>query len=83
LHHQYTSDVQQIVANALFSEGRCGGWCGEDSAANDDVWQVVDQETYLVPDSRDLMSWRIFDHGFQMMLSLRVPEAIRNRYGRG
>ena len=77
LHHQYTSDVQQIVANALFSDG-AGAVVGEAaSAANGEAWQVVDQQTYLVPDSRELMSWRIFDHGFQMTLSPRVPEAIR------
>jgi predicted naringenin-chalcone synthase len=78
LHHQYTSDVQQIVANALFSDG-AGAVVGAatTSASNDESWQVIDQQTYLVPDSRELMSWRIFDHGFQMTLSPRVPEAIR------
>jgi predicted naringenin-chalcone synthase len=77
LHHQYTSDVQQIVANALFSDGAGAIVGASTSAAGGEAWQVVDQQTHLVPDSRELMSWRIHDHGFQMTLSPRVPEAIR------
>jgi predicted naringenin-chalcone synthase len=77
LHHQYTSDLQQIVANALFSDG-AGAIVGsaENCAAQEAVWQVVDQQTYVVPETDDLMSWRIHDHGFQMTLSPRVPDVI-------
>jgi predicted naringenin-chalcone synthase len=35
--------------------------------------------TFLVPDSRGDMTWRIGDHGFRMTLSARVPELIQSQ----
>jgi predicted naringenin-chalcone synthase len=76
LHHQYTRDVQQIVANALFSDG-AAAVVGTAADANSQVaWRIVDQRSCVLRDTTDLMSWRIRDHGFEMTLSRRVPEVI-------
>ncbi len=80
LHHQYTCEPQQLVANSLFSDG-AGAVVGQGSRAADLPWQIVQHRSALVPGTADLMSWRIGDHGFQMTLSPRVPEVIRGLLG--
>jgi predicted naringenin-chalcone synthase len=77
LHQQYTNDAQQIVANALFSDG-AAAVVGETGAAGVGEWAVADQRSLLLPGTAELMSWRIGDHGFEMTLSPRVPEVIRD-----
>jgi predicted naringenin-chalcone synthase len=77
LHQQYTNDAQQIVANALFSDG-AAAVVGETAAVGKGDWTVADQRSCLLPGTTDLMSWRIGDHGFKMSLSPRVPEVIRD-----
>lgn len=39
--------------------------------------QLIATGSWLVPHSRDAMTWRIGDHGFEMSLSARVPDLIR------
>jgi predicted naringenin-chalcone synthase len=39
-------------------------------------WRVLATGSCLLPDSRDAMTWRIGDYGFEMTLSARVPELI-------
>ena len=38
---------------------------------------LISNASYVVPDSTDLMSWRIRDNGFEMTLSATLPELIR------
>ena len=85
LHHQYTDDPQQIVANSLFADGAAAVVLrNEEPAAVESSppsaprgWLMVDSGSCLVPDSSEAMSWRIGDHGFQMTLSTQVPELIQ------
>ena len=77
LHHQYRWQPEQIVANALFADGaaalviQAGG-----VDRTDDAWHLVDLRSAVIPDSANLMHWRIEDHGFQMSLSPQVPTLI-------
>ena len=77
LHQQYTRDAQQMVANALFSDG-AAAVAGRQTGAAGDGWRIVDHRSHLLADSTDMMTWRIGDHGFQMSLSPRVPDIIRH-----
>ena len=76
LHHQYAANAQQVVANALFSDG-AAAIVGIGNARADDRWRLVDQFSYVLPDTSDLMAWRIGDNGFDMQLSSRVPNVIK------
>lgn len=78
LHQQYSSDPQQIVANALFADGSAAVVLRQ-SAASTPGWQVVDQNSCVLEGTTDHMSWRVGDHGFQMTLSPAVPDVIRSR----
>ena len=75
LHHQYHWQPDQIVANALFADGAAALVVRAETVAQGG-WRVVDQRSVVIPDSTELMHWRIGDHGFQMTLSTQVPQVI-------
>jgi predicted naringenin-chalcone synthase len=75
LHLQYGWLPDQIVANALFADGAAALVARRTTAA-DSGWQLVDQASAVIPGSRELMSWRVRDHGFQMTLSSELPGLI-------
>lgn len=84
LHHQYGWQPDRVVANALFADGAAAvvGRGSTTSAMLDrknssSAWNVVANGSQVLPDSEDVMSWRIGDHGFEMTLSPLVPDMIR------
>jgi predicted naringenin-chalcone synthase len=83
LHFQYSEQPQTIVSNALFADGAAAAVVsadrGERSTGGGDAWRLADHASFVVPNSADLMSWRIGDHGFEMTLSPRLPDLIAER----
>jgi prepilin-type processing-associated H-X9-DG protein len=79
LHHQYGWNPDQIVANALFADGSAAVVCvpATDAHQSEATLSALSSASTIVPETEDLMSWRIGDHGFQMGLSPRVPDVIR------
>lgn len=86
LHFQYGWDPQKVVANALFADGAAAvigrpaptpGNSETTSIPHPHFPRVVAHGSYLLPEARDLMTWLIRDHGFEMTLSPRVPGLIR------
>ncbi len=78
LHQQYTDDPQQIVANALFADGAAAVLMRQESQDQQATgWALQAQSSYVIPDTADMMTWKIDDHGFQMTLSPKVPDVIR------
>ncbi len=75
LHQQYSDDAQQIVANALFSDGSAAV-VGRSSDSVTGAWQLKSQRSLVLPETRDMMSWRIGDNGFVMTLDPQVPDII-------
>ncbi|HVJ84643.1 MAG TPA: type III polyketide synthase [Caulifigura sp.] len=75
LHQQYSSDPQQIVANALFADGAAA--IVVQAGNQKSHWGLLDQQSLILADTADMMSWRIRDNGFEMTLSPSVPDLIR------
>jgi predicted naringenin-chalcone synthase len=75
IHQQYTPEADQIVANALFSDGAAAVVCRL-TGDKADAWRLEGQASYIVPNTVGFMGWRIGDHGFQMSLSPQVPEVV-------
>ena len=79
LHFQYTEDAEQIVANSIFADG-AAAIIGRSADAPEGLapgtWCLVDQTSFLLPDSTDHMGWTIGDNGFEMSLSPEVPSRI-------
>jgi alkylresorcinol/alkylpyrone synthase len=83
LHHFYGWHPERLVANALFADGaaalvgRAGPpFTGDATDGDDTRWSLVASGSHVLPDSADLMSWHIRDHGFEMTLSAQVPNRI-------
>ena len=74
-HHPATTDPEQIVQQCLFADGAAR----LDVTARPDGAQfaLLDHVEALVPDTLDEMTWRPASVAFQMTLSRRVPNHIR------
>ncbi len=77
LHYQYQGGTEQIVANALFADGSAALVLGQSEEAADD-WSLRNCGTGMIAGSRDMMSWRVGNHGFDMTLSPQLPTLIEN-----
>jgi predicted naringenin-chalcone synthase len=86
LHQQYGVGTERIVANALFADGAAAvvGGQGDERAVAGSVVQstpeplrLVATRSTIIPQTQDLMGWTVADHGFEMRLSRKVPEVIR------
>ena len=78
LHLQYGWNANSLLANSLFADGAAAAVVGQ--AANDrheKTWKAVSSGCCILPESEDAMTWKIGNHGFEMTLSHRVPDLIR------
>lgn len=73
-HLSYQLDEGAIVSNSLFADGSAAAVVGAGSGLVGP--RLVGSGALIIPDTRDLMTWRVGDHGFEMTLSPRVPAAI-------
>ena len=75
IHYHYGWDPGRVVANALFADGSAAlvGGLRQSGVG----WPVQATGACLIPNSEDEMTWRIRDNGFEMSLSARVPELIK------
>jgi predicted naringenin-chalcone synthase len=77
LQWAYGADPGKLIANALFADGAAAAVVGRTPADGDGQWRIEDFSSFLIPDSRDAMTWNLGDNGFEMTLSPGVPEIIR------
>jgi len=73
LHLQETHDLEQILAFVLFADG-CAASLIE---ASDRGFALDEFRAVQIPNTRELIRWRIGDLGFDMELSSRVPQELR------
>jgi predicted naringenin-chalcone synthase len=85
LHQQYGWDPEQIVANALFADGAAAAVLTADDIApppgeetSSQTARLISNASRVVPDSKDFMSWRIKNNGFEMTLSPKLPDLIHS-----
>jgi predicted naringenin-chalcone synthase len=78
LHFQYGWSTDKLVANSLFSDGAAALIVREtdDNSAAMKGFRHIDSASFIVAETSEAMRWRIGDHGFQMNLSMRIPEII-------
>jgi predicted naringenin-chalcone synthase len=75
LHMQTDPTRDNILANMIFADG-CGAAlfaAGSATAANA---RLVQTHSLLFPASKHIMGWEIGNHGFEMILSSDLPDAI-------
>jgi predicted naringenin-chalcone synthase len=72
LHMQETSDIATILSFLLFGDG-----CSAALVTADPCGLALGVfHAALIPDSQDLITWHIGNHGFRMHLSGRLPARI-------
>ncbi len=72
LHLQETADLAAMLSFLLFGDG-----CAAALVTAEPTGLALDDfRSAVIPDSTDLITWRIGDHGFTMHLSGRVPGRI-------
>ncbi len=77
LHLQETDDIETILSFMVFADG-----CAASVISAEPYGIALDRfQAVLAPDSADLITWKIRDRGFDMMLSGQVPGAIHRALG--
>jgi len=76
LHYQYGWSGDWLVANAIFADGAAALVGGGRPRDGNGGWQIGANGAAMLEHSAELMSWRVGDHGFEMLLSARVPGVI-------
>ncbi len=72
LHMQETDNLETILSFLLFGDG-----CAATLVTADEQGVALDDfRAAIIPDSADLITWRIGDQGFDMHLSGKVPGRI-------
>lgn len=72
LHLQDTDDLETALSFLLFGDG-----CSAALVTADPMGIALgDFLTSLIPDSNDMITWHVGDHGFEMHLSGKVPGMI-------
>lgn len=79
LHLYYGWDPEKVVANALFADGAAALVATAQPAHPGPGLHLLATGSTVIPDTADLMHWQIGDHGFEMGLSSRVPEAVADQ----
>jgi predicted naringenin-chalcone synthase len=72
LHLQETQDLDTLLSFLIFGDGCAAALISADSVGA----SIESFHTALIPDSADLIQWRVRQHGFDMILSGAVPHAI-------
>ncbi|WP_145246526.1 type III polyketide synthase [Aeoliella mucimassa] len=76
LHYQYEWTNERMVSNSLFADG-AAAVVVSNAEQSKSLWSIGESLAEIVPESRDAMTWRIGDHGFEMTLSPAVPQLIK------
>lgn len=76
LHFQYGTRGDHVVANSIFADGAAAIVASSGGSGLPECGRLVGQRSQVLPASTEQMGWFIGDHGFEMTLSPRVPDAI-------
>ncbi|WP_262031551.1 type III polyketide synthase [Microvirga sp. Mcv34] len=72
LHLQETSDIEVVLSALLFGDGCAASLVSAEPTGI----ALKDFRVATIPDTQDLITWRIGDAGFEMSLSGEVPQQI-------
>lgn len=74
LHLQADQNIDNILANSLFSDGAAAVIVGSDPKKNEHpLWTIEKQAAASIDNTLNKMGWEIGDQGFSMLLSPQVP----------
>ena len=79
LHCCFSWEPERLVGNALFADGSAAMVCkaSSEECDHENKWRVAATGSQLFDNSRNAITWRVGDFGFEMSLSSEVPELIK------
>lgn len=77
LHFQKTYSEDNLLANALFSDGAAAVVI-EKRPSHSTGLRLVQFNSMIADDGHNDMAWNVGDHGFEMKLSSYIPDLIRD-----
>ena len=81
IHFQEGDSRDAMLANALFGDGAAATVITANDDAAEGGIEMVESVSQYLPDSTDLMTWTVTDHGFQMTLDPAVPDILKECVG--
>ena len=75
LHYCFQWDPLRAVGNAVFGDGSAAMVLA--SGADEQAWRLAAVGSCLIPGTRDAMLWNVGNHGFEMVLSPKVPDLVQ------
>jgi len=73
LHYYTGPDIDKAIANALFADGAAALVA---SGSGESGYRITATGSGIIPDSAAEMAWAVGDHGFEMVLSKKIPVFI-------
>jgi alpha-pyrone synthase len=77
LHFQKSLSLDNMISNAIFADGAAAVLIGT-PLANQKHLSLAAFHCDLLPQTSDQMAWQVGDHGFDIVLSSYVPQAIQS-----
>jgi predicted naringenin-chalcone synthase len=82
IHYQKSKDWDQILSNALFSDGAAAVLIDNKKPKKGTALALESFHCDIASEGKGDMAWHINDHGFEMTLSSYVPDLIKTGIGK-
>ena len=76
IHFDYGWQVDRVMGNSLFSDGAAAAVVSSRPSSSNSEWKLMAQGSYVLPNTKNAITWKVGDCGFEMTLSRRVPGII-------
>lgn len=74
LHFLPSQERERLIGNALFADGAAAVVIG----TGEGEWEIVRRASFMMENSREMMTWDAGDHAFEMFMGRDVPRSIEN-----
>ncbi|MGL4514184.1 MAG: type III polyketide synthase [Lacipirellulaceae bacterium] len=78
IHYCFHWEPERITGNALFADGSAALVCLPEARAprGERTWRLIATGSCVLPNSAEMMTWRLRNHGFEMTLSAELPGLV-------
>jgi alkylresorcinol/alkylpyrone synthase len=74
--------VANIISTGLFGDGASAVILRGGNIERGELPRVIATRSCFYPNTEEIMGWKIVDTGFEIVLSPKVPEMVRQHFGR-
>lgn len=78
LHFTPTGDLNELISFSLFGDGLAAAVVESKRAELPTHFEILESQTRIWPEHRDLITWRMGSQSFEMHLDRQVPRALKS-----